>query len=251
MNSRVMKFLKPTLVYIAVIAGIFLIWFAISALVNSELIFPDPVTTLKLTFEFLGSGKTYLALLFTFLRAAAAFAASFAVALSLSIVYGLFAGLRNAVNKTVTFFRAVPTMSVILLAMLIFDDGFVPVIVAFLVCFPVIYGAFEREITANAALFDVCQTFDVSKKNKTRYVILPVIKKSFLSQCRDTLPFAVKIVIAGEVMSLPKNGLGQQMYIAKVQIDTASVLALTVLALVLCFIVQGAFSLWNKKARSY
>ena len=122
---------------------------------------------------------------------------------------------------------------------------------AFLVAFPVTYSAFTREIYAESNLNNMCAVYDVTKANKTRYVLLPQISRAVVPQIRDTLPLCLKVVIAGEALSLPRNGLGQQMYVAKVNLDTASILALTVLALAVCFIIQGVVTLCEKKITKY
>ena len=247
MNSATKKILKDALYAIGVILAIFLIWYVVSVTVNKELIAPSPWTVLALTFALLGKGVTYLALLSTLLRAVIAFVVSMATAFGLSLLAGLFPTCKAAIDKLVTIFRALPTMSVILITLILFSSTVVPAVVAFLIAFPIMYSAFTHEIYSNNALLKVCSVYDVSRLNKTRYVLLPEIGKAVVPQIKDTFPLCIKVVIAGEALSLPRRGLGQQMYIAKVNLDTASVLALTVLALAVCFIVQGVVSLCSRK----
>lgn len=247
MNLRTKKFLANLLYALGVIAGIFLLWFVTSQAVNSELIAPRPWDVIKLTFTLLGKAATYLALLSTLLRSVIAFAVSIGVAFCFSLLVGVFPSSKPAVDKVVTLFRAVPTMSIILITLVLVSSTIVPAIVAFLVAFPIAYSAFTREIYADNKLNDMCAVFNVSRRNRTRYVLLPQISKAFIPQIKDTLPLCLKVVIAGEALSLPRNGLGQQMYVAKVNLDTASVLALTVLALAVCFIIQGGVALCEKK----
>lgn len=247
MNSTVKKILKNSLYALVIIAAILLIWYVVSLIVGKELVAPTPWTVLTLTFSLLGKGSTYLALLITLLRSFAAFAVSMAVALVLSLITGIFPACKTVIDKAVTIFRALPTMSIILITLIMFSSAIVPVIVAFLVAFPIIYSAFTREIYSDTKLFEACAVYDVSRRNKTRYVLLPHIGSAVVPQIKDTLPLCIKVVIAGEALSLPRLGLGRDIYIAKVNIDTANVLALTILALAVCFIIQGAVALCGKK----
>lgn len=247
MNSTVKKLLVNLLYALGVIAAILLIWYITSLAVDSELLAPNPWDVIALTFALLGKGSTYLALLSTLLRSVIAFAASMAVALGLCLLVGVCPSIKPAVNKVVTIFRAVPTMSIILITLVLVSSTVVPAIVAFLVAFPVIYSAFAREIYADNKLTDMCKVYGVSRRNKTRYVLLPQIRRAVVPQIKDTLPLCLKVVIAGEALSLPRIGLGQQMYVAKVNLNTASVLALTLLALAACFIIQGVVALCEKK----
>ena len=247
MNSTAKKILVDFAYAAGVIAVILLCWYLTSLAVDSELIAPDPWQVVTLTFAMLGEGATYLALLSTVLRSLAAFAVSMAVALGLSLLAGVVPSSKPVIDKVVTIFRAVPTMSVILITLVLVSSTVVPAIVAFLVAFPVIYSAFIREIYADGKIRDMCAVYGVTGANKTRYVLLPQISKAVVPQIKDTLPLCIKVVIAGEALSLPRSGIGRQMYVAKVNLDTASVLALTVLALAVCFIIQGAVALFSKK----
>ena len=246
MSSTTKKFLLNLAYVVGVIAAILSIWYVTSAIVSSELIAPNPWAVIALTFTMLGKGSTYLALLLTLLRAFIAFAVSMFVALGLTLLVGVFPSSKPVVDKVVTIFRAVPTMSIILVTLILFTSTIVPAVVAFLVAFPIAYSAFNREIYSES-LTDMCAVYNVSRANKTRYVLLPQISKAVIPQIKDTLPLCIKVVIAGEALALPRNGIGQQMYIAKVNLDTANVLALTVLTLAVCFIIQGAVALCNKK----
>lgn len=247
MSSTSKKILINILYVVGVIAAILLIWYATSAIVSSELIAPNPWGVIALTFTLLGKGSTYIALLSTLLRSLIAFAVSLAVALGLSLLAGVFNSAKPVVDKVVTLFRAIPTMSIILITLVMFPSTIVPSVVAFLVAFPVAYSAFTREIYFDNKLADMCAVYNMTCANKTRYVLLPQVSRAIVPQIKDTLPLCIKVIIAGEALALPRSGLGQQMYVAKVNLNTASVLALTILALAVCFVIQGVVSLCEKK----
>lgn len=248
MNFKVKKHLFNLLYVIGMIAAILLVWYIVSITVDKELIAPSPWTVIALTFTLLGKGTTYLALLSTLLRSLIAFAVSLITALCLSLFAGLFPIAKRITDNIVTVFRALPTMAIILVTLIVFTSATVPAIVAFLVAFPIIYSAFQREIYSDLKLLELCKIYGVSRRNKVRYVLLPHIGSAVVPQTRDTLPLCIKVVIAGEAMSLPKLGLGRDMYIGKVNLDTANVLALTLLALAVCFVIEGVVSICVKKA---
>lgn len=215
------------------------IWYAAAAIANNQLVLPQPHQVLVLTFQLLGKGATYLALLFTLLRAAVAFALSLAFAVALMLLVGCYAKSKFAVGAIVTFLRALPTIAIILVTLILFNSFVTPVIVAFLVVFPVIFGVLDRSLVHNAKLLDLCKAYRVKPWKKVKLALFPLICEDLPSIIKENLPLCIKIVIAGEVLALPLAGLGRQMYIAKVNLDTASVVALTVLALVVCFAVSG------------
>lgn len=246
MNSTIKKVFISIFKVVAVVAAVLLLWYLAALWTNNDLVLPHPHQVVLLTLQLLGKGTTYIALAYTLLRALAAFALSLAFALVLALFSGVCNSVRPFVEGAVTFFRALPTIAVILVAMIVFPSSVVPIFVAFLVAFPIVYSAFCRE-TSSDRLFDVCKVYNVSASKKVRYVLLPQISQALLPQIKDTLPLCVKIVIAGEVMALPRLGLGQQMYVAKVNLLTANVLALTLLALAVCFVISGVCALCGRK----
>lgn len=238
MNKAIRKLYISIAQIVGAVVVVLLLWWLFATIADSDLVLPNPWAVLKLTAQLLGKGSTYWALLLTLLRALIAFAASMAVALALNLLANVLNCCEPFVNGFVTFVRAVPTIAFILVTMIIFSSSFVvPIIVAFLVGFPVIYSAFQREISAEPKLLDVCKVYGVSNDKKVKHVLLPLMRRAILPQCKDTFPLCVKVVIAGEVLALPKLGLGRDMYVAKVNLETASVLALTLLALIVCYVV--------------
>ena len=247
MNKTLRKLYISLAQTVACVAVVLLLWWTFAAIADSELVLPNPWEVIKLTAQLLGRGSTYLAVVLTLVRASIAFGASMAVALSLSLLVGTSNGSAQIVNGAVTFIRALPTIAVILVTMVIFSSSAVPAVVAFLVGFPIVYSAFQREISSESKLLDVCKVYGVTNGKKVKHVLLPLMGRAVLPQCRDTLPMCVKIVIAGEVLALPKLGLGRDMYVAKVNLQTANVLALTLLTLAVCYIITAICSIIGRR----
>ena len=242
------KRLLINIVQIAALVSIaLLLWYVAARLTHSELIVPEPKNVIKLTFSLLGEGSTYLALLSTLLRAVIAFVLSAVIAILLGMLTVVWNKSSFCVNAVVTFLRALPTIAIILVTLIAFKSRSVPVIVAFLVVFPIIYSVLRRELEHNSKLLDVCAVFDVTPAKKIKFVLLPIVRDELLSVVRDELPLCIKVVVAGEVLALPLSGIGKQMYIGKIELDTAKVIALTVLTLVVCFAISGIVALCQRK----
>ena len=60
--------------------------------------------------------------------------------------------------------------------------------------------------------------------------------------------FAWKAVITAEILSLPKKGIGNQMYLDKVYLDTADLFAWTLLVIVFSVVIESLVGLLLKKA---
>ncbi len=231
------------------LAVILVAWWIWAAVKQNPLLCPSPAEVFAETFRLLGKAETYSAFLATFGRACAAFGVSFAAALACALFAGLFPGCKPVADRVVLFFRAVPTMSVIIVALLLCESDFVPVAVAVLVAFPVLYSAFVREAESEPGLEDVCTVYGVGRRKKARYLLLPLYRRAMLPQCEDTLPLCMKVCVAGEVLALPRFGLGKDLYTAKVSVEAARVAAITLLILAAGFLLQGFFRLLRRRQK--
>ena len=231
----------------ALIVVALLLWFIAAIAADSELIVPEPWAVVKLTFSLLGQGATYLALASTLLRAICAFVISVVFAVLLSLLVNLYPMCDFCVDSAVTFLRALPTIAIILVTLIVFNSSTVPVIVAFLVAFPVIYSVLQRAFQHNDKLLDVCKVYEVKAAKKIKYMFLPIVRDELLTIVREDLPLCIKVVVAGEVLALPLSGIGRQMYVGKVNLDTARVVALTLLTLIVCFAISGSVALCQRK----
>lgn len=244
------KFVNNLIQVVVLVAVAILLWYVTALIFDSELIVPEAWTVIKLTFSLLGTGSTYLALLYTLLRAIIAFVISACVATLLSLLVNLYPKCAFLVDCVVTFLRSLPTIAIILVALIVFNSSIVPVVVAFLVAFPVIYSVLKRAFQHNAQLLDVCKVYDVKVSKKVKYMFLPIVSDELLTVVREQLPLCIKVVIAGEVLALPLSGIGRQMYIGKVNLDTARVVALTLLTLIVCFVISGTIALIQSNIRT-
>ena len=241
MNKTAKKIIINIAQIVGLIAVTVLLWYILALISDNSLVVPRPRAVIGLVFQLLGEGAIWLALLATLARSVLAFV------LSLALLAGVFPKTRLCTSAVVTFLRALPTVAVILISLIIFRSSVTPVVVAFLVVFPVIYDVFVRKFQSNSELFDVCKVYDVTPANKVKFYILPLVRDELLSVTREQLPLAVKVVIAGEVLALPIRSLGREMYIGKVNLDTARVIALTVLSLTVCFVLSGVLSLAGRR----
>ena len=246
MKQASKKLLFSVIQAVVLFAVVVAVWYVAAALVKSDLILPQPHEVLILTFQLLGKGSTYLALLYTVLRAVIAFVVSLAFAVALTLLTGCYPKAKFSVGVVVSFLRALPTIAVILITLILFNSFITPVIVAFLVVFPVIFGVLNRTLNHNAKLLDLCKVYQVKSAKKVKIVLFPLIAEELATIVKENLPLCLKIVVAGEVLALPLRGIGREMYVGKVNLDTASVVALTILTLVVCFVISGVVSLCER-----
>jgi NitT/TauT family transport system permease protein len=213
---------------------LFIIWQIAARALDSEILLPNVFSVLK-TFAGLFQTKTFrMDLEFTVYRAFKSFVIIVVSGSILGVLGGRFKGIGLWFSPLLTVLKSTPVMSVILLAFIWFETGTVPVFSAFLMAFPIMYlqmqtGYYSLEEEMN----QMCSLYSFSYKDKLIHYIIPSLTPSFVIGSKQTLSMIWKVVIAAEVLTVPQYGVGAKMQLSQMQLETSSVLAWTLIAILL------------------
>ncbi len=250
-----MRSMKRNLVLLLASAILLIIWQVASMWLDSQILLPSlgPVftTLLGLVREPVFTANV----LFTVLRALESFLIILVSASILGVLAGRFSLLSTFLKPFVTTLKAVPVMSVILLAFIWFSSGTVPLFSAFLMGFPVMFVQMEmgvRQLDSN--LDEMCDLYGFSKQTKLVHFFIPSLVPFFVTGAKTALSMVWKVVIAAEVLTVPRYGVGSRMQLAQVQLETDKVLSWTLIAvfltafgdLVFALVVQGVGALKHR-----
>lgn len=236
------KWLDNLIFVVAMAAALVALWTVAALAVDNNFVLPNVPDVCREFGTLLAKPSFYASVGVTVGRALLAFTVSLAFALALALLANLFP-VRRPLSAVVTLLRALPTMSIIFLCIVLFPSKAIAYIVTFLVAFPVMYAAFDGALAQAKPLADMCKVFNVRRVDKAAFVYLPTLAPQVALQCRSTIALAVKVCIAGEALAMPRSGIGVEMYVARVNLDTANLLAWTLTALVCCYAIDGLFAL--------
>ncbi len=108
---------------------------------------------------------------------------------------------------------------------------------------PVMSGAIAQGVKQiDKKLVDMANVYQFSKKQKITHIILPQVLPYFFSGCVTAFALSWKVVVASEVLSLPKNGIGTALQMSKMHIETADVFAYTIATIALSFLFEKVLS---------
>lgn len=180
---------------------------------------------------------------------------SFVIIVVSGIILGLVAGYSRkfewAVQPLITVFKATPVMSVILIAYLWLDSGKVPVFSAFLMAFPIMFVQVMNGVRGiDKSLAQMCQVYSITGSKKLFNFVLPAIAPSIVTGAKQTLSMIWKVVIAAEVLTIPKHGVGRSLQLSQVNLETSKVFAWTVSAVLLTALGDLIFNFILKKVVS-
>ncbi len=237
-----------SLVYPIIGVGLFLlIWYVISSFIGVEMILPSPIQSLIRLFDLINTSEFWIAVGNTLLRALFSFVLSFVLAVVLGVVSYILPIFAKILNPIIVILRAIPTMSIILLALIWLDSKTAPILIAFLILFPHLYSsllsAFEN---INKELIDVSNAFKVPIWKRITCLYLPSILPSTLDAMKANVSLGIKVTIAGEVLAQTALSMGVYMQISKMYFDTAELLGWTIMSILLSYILEGVFEIIKK-----
>lgn len=215
------------------------IWKLVSVSFGSDFILPSPEKTLRSVLSIIGDVGFLNVAGATILRGVA----GFAIACLLGIGAGIAAGLSSWFNAfmapVVVTVRSTPVVAFILLALIWLDSDSVPVFIAVLTMFPIVYSNVVEGIrSVDEKLIEMADFYKVSKRRVVRAVYIPAIAPFMVSGISTAVGIGWRAIIVGEVLSQPKYGIGTDMHAAQIYLKVDLLIAWTVLAVLLSWLFE-------------
>ena len=242
---------KRLLISFSSCVALVLIWEIVSVALNSSVILPSPIEVASSVLQLFASPAFLKNVGATVLRAVLSFVIIVVSGSVMGTAAGLFPALDAVLSPFITLLKATPVMSVILLAFIWFSTGTVPVFAAFLMAFPVMYvQVLNGTQRLDGKLLQMCRVYGFSGKKYLLNFVIPSLVPSYVTGAKQSLSMIWKVVIAAEVLTVPQSGIGRSLQLSQVRLDTASVFAWTVIAVVLTFAGDFLFSLLIRRKLS-
>lgn len=216
---------------------------------GKELILPSPERVIAAAAALYPTPRFLEALGATFLRGLVAFGISAALGIAAGLTSGLKPLFGAALAPLLTAIRATPVLALVLIALLWFPSGFVPIFSAFLMAFPImVTSASEGAQAADPRLLEMASLFRVPRRTVLLKLRLPAAMPQLIAGAKNALGISWKVVVAGEILSQPERALGSGMQGSRLLLETASVFAWAFAAVALCALTEWIFSLAARRA---
>ncbi len=236
---------KRTDSYISILSSfvLILLWHLGALSLNAPIILPTPYEVFS---QLMGIFSPDLAtnLIYTVLRALESFILIVCTGALTGILAAKYPIFNKIINPLVTVFKATPVMSVILLAFIWLRTGAVPVFSAFLMAFPIMFvQTMAGYNNIDKKLLHMCDIYAINGKERVKHLIIPSVLPAIITGAKQTLSMVWKVVIAAEVLTLPKHGIGKALQLAQIQLETSKVFAWTIVAIILTALNDALFNL--------
>lgn len=242
MLKKIPKSVKNLIYPFIAVGFLMLFWYLLAVSVGKELVVPSPESTFRELGKIFGSEDFFKISGGTLLRSFESFAISAAAAFVFALLGSLSEVIRKLLAPFVTVFRAVPTMSVILLSVIWLKPSWSPILVSFLISFPVLYAGFlSAFLSIDKKLVEMSKVYRVPFLQRFKGLYLPSVLPNALDTLGATASLNVKIVISAEVLASTANSIGMMMHLDKIYLETASLLAWTLVAVGIGYLFEGLF----------
>ncbi|MBN2829376.1 MAG: ABC transporter permease subunit [Candidatus Cloacimonetes bacterium] len=218
--------------------GFLLLW-QISSLFFNQLILPSPLAVFGKILVIMKSLTFYSALLVTLLRALG----GLIIALSLGIFIGFAMHFSKAVSAlmhpVIITLQSLPIISWLLLALIWFDSSVIPVFIVAVSTIPIIIlNVYEGLKEVSGEYLELVTFYKLDFRRCLQGLYLPSIATYIISAYKIIIGLCIKTSVMAEVIARVKQGIGTEMNLAWINIDTAEVLAYTVLIVFFTFATE-------------
>jgi len=228
------------------------IWELGSLAVDSPFILPAPFQVFADCLSLLSDRTFQGTVAATCIRGMLAFSVSLAFSFIFGFASGMNADVTAALKPWMSAVKATPVVAFILIALLWFGSSMVPVFVSVLMTLPVMTESIAHGVrSSDPKLLEMARVYHYRKRDVFFNIRLPSAMPFFLAGAGSSLGLTWKVVVAGEILSSPKYGIGSAMQTAKVHLETSRVFSLTIVAILLSVATELLFDRLVRASRRW
>ncbi len=228
------------------------IWAFASYRVGYDFILPSPLSVLKKLFQIITEKGFFVTVALSLLRVLSGFILGALAGLTGAFLSYLLLALKVFLAPLIRIVRATPVASFILIAVLWIPSGSVPVFIAFLMVFPIVYSNVLTGLeNVDVRLLETAEAYRFSMRKKITLLYLPSALPYFISAALTSLGLAWKSSVAAEVLCVTKNSVGEKLYLSNLYLESAELLAWTVTVVLLSVGMEALVKLIAAQAKKH
>lgn len=229
------------------------VWWIVALLVDNTILLVTPPEVVSRLFELLGQGAFWSSILNSLLRIAMGFLLGFGAAVFTAALSFRYPVVEEFLQPLMSLMKTVPVASFVVILLIWWGSSVLAAIICFLVVLPNLYiNILEGLKAGDRDLQEMAWVFGISGLNKFFYIYRPAIRPFLESGLKLALGMCWKSGVAAEVIGMPASSIGGQLYLSKIHLDTAGVLAWTLVVILVSVVferivlkVSDMFFGWN------
>jgi len=234
-DFTIKKYIKRILIVLFWLA----VWEIVSLLVNNAIVIAGPFETINKTCKLFCDKDFYPAVYYSFCR----ISGGFFLGLILGILFAVLAYKMKLFEEIfmpfIAVIKSVPVASFVVLMLIWMGSDKLPLIISFMVVFPNIYLNMLKGLeSVDKELLEMAEVFKMPYFNRIFYIYMPGIRPFLYSSMQICLGMCFKSGVAAEVIAVPTKAIGERLYMSKIYLDTAGVLAYTIVIIIISFLFE-------------
>lgn len=241
------KIFKEVLYTSISVLFLLVVWKIVSHIVDKEILIPSPESTLREIIRISSNPNFNLALINTIRRSMISFFIALGSGVTLGMLGGFYKPVYYLLKPFVLMNKAVPTMAMILLALIWLESERAPILVGFVVIFPVIYESVVQGIRhVDTKLIEMMDIYEVKSFHRLKDLYIPSIRSYLFGAMTAAVGLNLKIMIAAEVLSQPRISMGTSFQIERANLNTAGVFAWSIITIVIAGLLEQSLKIIKK-----
>ncbi len=231
---------KKIAITITAICFWLLVWHFLSLKINSSIFLPSPEATYKALIRIGKRAGFWQTIFNTFSKIAKGFLLALIAGTFLAIISSFVKIIEVLVSPFMRLLKTVPVASFIILALLWVKSDKLSVLISFVMVTPVVYiNILQSFDNVDNNLLEMADIFNVGLLRRLRFIYVPALVSGFMSACKIGLGFCFKAGIAAEIIGLPFQSIGSELYKSKLYLMTDELFAWTVVIVLMSVFFEG------------
>lgn len=228
------------------------IWAFIAHIIDQKIILATPLDSFKALINLSKTGSFYLSIVNSFFHITLGFLIACLLAMLLSFLSYTLSFFSDFLSPAMNFIRSVPIAAFVIIALFWMPSKNLSILISAIIVLPVIYASILQSAKqTDLHLLQMATIYQFSPWRKFWYIYRPQILPHFLSSVHTAYGMAWKAGIAAEVISVPKNTIGEGLYLSKVYLASDELLAYTMVIILVSSLFEFLLGYAIKKFAHY
>ena len=225
------------------------VWVLISLSVDSEFLFPSPISVIKALGSLIVTADFWLSTALSLLRVFIGILISIIIGTLLAVLTVNVRVLDTLLSPLISVIKATPVASFIILAWLWISSGKLPVFITSLIVIPIIWSNISEGIrSVDRSLVEVARVYKFTAPQKLFKLYIPSVAPFFMAACKSSLGLAWKAGISAEVLTTPQKAIGTELYLSKTYLEMPTLFAWTLVVILLSIVFEKLFIMGIEKS---
>ncbi len=225
-----------------------LVWTLLAYFIASPVLLPSPARVLKSLGNLLVRPYFWASILGSVTNIFLGLILGFFLAVFLASLSHVFPLLENFIGLPIDLIKSTPLASITIVLLVWISSKNLSIFIVVLMVLPNIYYASLSGLkNTSQELLEMAQVFKLSRPKKIRFIYLDSLRSFLRPSLMASIGLAWKSGISAEVLALVKDSIGENIYYAKLYLNTAELFAWTLVIILLAKIFQSLTTILIKK----